>query len=156
MQGSAAVLAGPGHVLAAAASLPAAVAAWLFGRRAAAVWVAATLLLAVLVKPEEAMVYGLSTAPVGLGAGWGLRQNRRWLATACLAGGLLAPGLLLMAYGIGFAPLGPGVGRLGAAAVAVYLLFAFLWGGLWAWITPLALRRLRPVLEPYRHSNVSP
>jgi hypothetical protein len=141
MQGAAALWPGPGHALAALASLPLALAAWFGGRRATWCWVVAVLLLG-LVHVQEAAIFGLMTGPVGLAAGWGLRHGWGWMFTSLLAGVVLTIGMLILAYVVGVPPLGPEVQAFGLATPLVYGLFSLGWGALWAWLTAKAVGRL--------------
>lgn len=135
---------GPGHLLAALASLPVAMQAYLRPRAAPVSALAATLLLLV-VHVQEAAIFALATAPLGLGVGYARRQPvPRWLAVALAALPLLA-GLLTLAHVVGLPPLGPWFARRGMVMETVlYGLFALAYSGLWVWAFDRFVRRVWP------------
>lgn len=139
MQSAGAFWPGPGYLIAAMASLPLAVGGWLAGSRAVLAWAAATAVL-VMIHPEEALVFGLTTGPVGLVAGWGERWHWGLLLTIAAGGLVLTLGMMSLAYGVGLLPLGPVAHDWGGPA---YLCFGLLWAGLWVWVTRTLVKRLR-------------
>lgn len=135
---------GPGYLLAALGSLPMAVLA-LRSPRAAPLSALATILLLMMVHVEEAVVFSLTTGPLGLAIGYGRRAALPRLAATLLATGPLLAGMFGLTHLVGLPPLGPWPVRNALVETTVYGLFAFAYSAVWVWLFDRFSRRLAGV-----------
>lgn len=136
-----------GLLLAMLSCLPIAVQAYRFPRTAVICAVAATVVI-LTIATQEAIVFGCSAAPFGLGLGYATRWGWRGWQAALGAAVPLLGGILVMAYLIGLAPLGPELKAVGAVGeLGIYVGFALLYSSLWTWFFRLLTRRLQPTMS---------
>lgn len=144
MQVSAAFWPGVGHILAALSSLPVAAGVLLVPKGALPMILAAAGLLA-SIYAHEALVFLLTTAPVGLMAAWAARLHRPVWLRLLLPGVAVSSGILLMVYAAGLPVFGDSITSLAPLfATTVYVAFGFTYTWLWIWLAGrLAPRLLR-------------
>jgi hypothetical protein len=131
MQSSPHFLPGIGMVLATFSSIPIAVGA-LIAPSGSLPMVLATAAILIIVQLEEAFVFALTTAPLGLAAAWAVADKRPLWHALSLPGIALASGIILMSDLIGIPAMGPGVHHLGPLlASVVYVAFGCLYASLW-------------------------
>lgn len=131
-----------GYGLSIWASLPPAMAALFWPREA--VWASvATVLLCLILSPQEAIVFGLTNGLFGLVMGMTRHANLPPWRSILLAAGALFGGMVVLTWGIGVAALGEEMLESGVAlALAAYAGFAILWSALFTGLFRLICRRV--------------
>lgn len=127
LQGSGAFWPVPGYFTGVLAGLAVALVAWRYGAVGLRTWFAACLLLAVLL-PGQALIFGLTTGPVGLLIGWGERWRWHPLLTLGLSGAALTLGTFVLTHAAASGALPV---DLHSAGLSAYLLLLLAWGSLW-------------------------
>lgn len=143
LQCSPAFFPGFGHLLAAFSSLPIAIGTLAAPDGTLAMVGAATSLLVIL-QLDEAVIFALTTAPLGAMAACVVLTDVPWWRRSLLPGIALGSGILLMSYVIGLPSLGPMVHGLGPVwAPAIYLGFSYAYATIWVGMLLVIRRYLR-------------
>jgi len=116
--------------------------------RAAALALPVAAVLCALFQPEEGWVFGVANGPFGAALGVAFRRNHSGWRALLLPALTLFGGLALLTRGVGFAALGPDLGRVGLPmALAACALFALAWSALFTPLVRFLIRRIRPVMD---------
>lgn len=146
LQCSPAFVPGFGLLLAAFSSVPVAIGTLAVPDGAPAMVGAATALLVVL-QLEEAFIFALTTAPLGVMVACSLLNELPWWKGILFPGTALGSGIILMSYLVGIPSLGPAVHGLGPLwAPIIYLGFGYAYASLWIGMLRLYRRFLRRLM----------
>lgn len=143
LQSAPAFVPGVGLLLATLSSLPIAVGT-LAAPDGAPAMVGAAIALLVILQPDEAFIFALTTAPLGIMTAVASLDDPPWWKGALLPGMALGSGMILMSYLIGIPSLGPVVHGLGPVwAPAIYYAFGYAYASLWVGLLRVYRHHLR-------------